>query len=60
LADAALSRRLSEFTGVALFAAALLWVLALATYNPTDPVWFFNNVAAAIVANFAGASARSC
>ncbi len=36
------SRRLSEFLGVTLFALALLWVVALASYNASDPVWFFN------------------
>ena len=34
------SRRVSEFVGVALFAAALIWIIALATYVPTDPVRF--------------------
>ena len=37
-----LSRRLSEFCGVALFALALVWIIALATYSPNDAVWFFN------------------
>ena len=37
-----LSRRISEFVGVALFALALVWLLALVTYQPTDAVWFFN------------------
>ena len=37
----ALSRRLSEVVGVALFAVALIWLIALATYDPNDPVWFF-------------------
>jgi S-DNA-T family DNA segregation ATPase FtsK/SpoIIIE len=27
---------------VALFAAALIWVIALVTYDPNDPVWFFS------------------
>ena len=44
LAESALSRRLSEFTGVALFAAALLWLVALVSYTPSDPAWFFNSV----------------
>ena len=38
-----MSRRASEFLGVALFAAALIWLVALATYEPTDPVWFFSS-----------------
>ncbi len=55
MADAALSRRrISEFAGVVLFAGALLWVLALVTQTPTDPVWFFNDVEATEVENFAG------
>ena len=54
MAEAALSRRVSEFAGVALFAGALLWILALVTYDPADPVWFFNDVASSEVANFAG------
>ena len=37
-----LSRRISEFVGVALFALALVWLISLATYSPTDAVWFFN------------------
>ena len=37
-----LSRRISEFLGVALFALALVWLISLATYSPTDAVWFFN------------------
>jgi S-DNA-T family DNA segregation ATPase FtsK/SpoIIIE len=46
----------SEFLGVALFAAALIWLIALASYDPGDPVWFFSTGghAAAPVANFAG------
>jgi S-DNA-T family DNA segregation ATPase FtsK/SpoIIIE len=40
--------------GVALFAAALIWIIALATYAPTDPVWFFSTGPSAAPANFAG------
>ena len=47
------SRRVSEFIGVALFAAALIWMISLATYVPTDPVWFFSTGGGAPV-NFAG------
>ena len=54
MADSALSRRVSEFTGVALFAAALIWMIALVTYTPNDPVWFFNNLDADEVSNFIG------
>jgi S-DNA-T family DNA segregation ATPase FtsK/SpoIIIE len=49
-----LSRRLSEFFGVALFAAALIWLISLTTYEPTDPVWFFSAGSGAAPANFAG------
>jgi S-DNA-T family DNA segregation ATPase FtsK/SpoIIIE len=49
-----ISRRVSEFVGVALFAAALIWIVALATYVPTDPVWFFTAGSNAPPANFAG------
>ena len=48
------SRRVSEFVGVALFAAALIWIISLASYEPTDPVWFFSTGAHAAPANFAG------
>jgi S-DNA-T family DNA segregation ATPase FtsK/SpoIIIE len=45
---------LSEFCGVALFASALIWLIALATYSPSDPVWFFSTGAAEPPANFIG------
>ena len=54
MATSALRRRLREFTGVALFAAALLWLISLLSYSPQDPVWFFNNVSGDAPANFAG------
>ncbi len=54
MADSVVSRRLSEILGVALFAIALLWMVALVSYSPSDPVWFFNNASRADVANFAG------
>jgi S-DNA-T family DNA segregation ATPase FtsK/SpoIIIE len=50
----ALSRRLSEVVGVALFAAALIWLIALATYDPNDRVWFFSTGTHDEPANFAG------
>jgi S-DNA-T family DNA segregation ATPase FtsK/SpoIIIE len=49
-----LSRRASEFLGVSLFAGALLWIVALVTWEPTDPVWFFSAGTAHPPANFAG------
>ena len=48
------SRRFSEFVGVALFAAALIWIISLASYEPSDPVWFFSTGSHAAPANFAG------
>jgi S-DNA-T family DNA segregation ATPase FtsK/SpoIIIE len=49
-----LSRRVSEVVGVALFGAALIWVVSLATYVPTDPAWFFSSGLDHQPANFAG------
>ena len=49
-----LSRRLSEFLGVALFAAALIWLIALVTYEPSDPSWFFNTGTRVPPANLIG------
>ena len=37
-----------------MFAVALIWFIALATYNPGDPVWFFNTGSAGPPANFIG------
>ena len=54
MADSAVSRRLSEVTGVALFAATLLWLISLLSYSSADPAWFFNSVSNAAPANFAG------
>jgi S-DNA-T family DNA segregation ATPase FtsK/SpoIIIE len=39
---------------VALFAAALTWLIALASYTPSDPVWFFNTGTDGPPANFVG------
>jgi S-DNA-T family DNA segregation ATPase FtsK/SpoIIIE len=49
-----LSRRASEFAGVALFGASLIWLIALVTYEPSDPVWFFTSGATHAPANFVG------
>ncbi len=54
MADSALSRRVSELTGVALFAASLIWMIALLTFTPNDPVWFFTTAPPGEVSNFAG------
>jgi S-DNA-T family DNA segregation ATPase FtsK/SpoIIIE len=44
----------SEFAGVALFGAAVLWLVALASYTPDDPTWFFRSLNPGDSANFAG------
>jgi S-DNA-T family DNA segregation ATPase FtsK/SpoIIIE len=54
LAGPSLSRRVSEFLGVALFAIALIWLIALVTYEPADPAWFFNAGPSGAPANFIG------
>jgi S-DNA-T family DNA segregation ATPase FtsK/SpoIIIE len=54
VAGGAISRRVSEFVGVVLFALALLWIVALASYSTSDPVWFFNTGAGRVPENFAG------
>jgi DNA segregation ATPase FtsK/SpoIIIE, S-DNA-T family len=54
VAPSAISRRLSEVVGVALFALALLWLIALVSYSPADPVWFFNTISEGPPTNFAG------
>jgi S-DNA-T family DNA segregation ATPase FtsK/SpoIIIE len=40
--------------GVVLFAAALIWLIALVTYEPTDPVWYWKAQAEGAPANFIG------
>ena len=52
--DSTLSRRLSEFMGVALFAAGLIWLISLVSHDPTDPVWFFTTGATNAPENFVG------
>jgi S-DNA-T family DNA segregation ATPase FtsK/SpoIIIE len=54
VAESTLPRRISEFLGVALFALALIWLIALMTHEPTDPVWFFTTDASGSPANFVG------
>ena len=54
MSESTLSRRISEFVGVALFALALIWLISLVTHDPTDPVWFFTTGAAHPPANFVG------
>ncbi|MBI3493022.1 MAG: DNA translocase FtsK [Acidobacteria bacterium] len=54
MSGSTVSRRVSEFVGVALFASALIWLISLASYEPSDPVWFFSTGAHATPVNFAG------
>ena len=48
------SRRISEVVGVALFAASLIWLIALASYDPNDTAWFFAAGSNDVPANFIG------
>jgi S-DNA-T family DNA segregation ATPase FtsK/SpoIIIE len=52
--ESTLSRRISEFIGVALFALALIWLISLVTHDPTDPVWFFTTGTGEPPVNFVG------
>lgn len=54
VSGSAVSRRVSEVIGVALFAVALIWLVSLVTYEPTDPVWFFTSGDGHTPANFVG------
>ena len=54
MSGSVLSRRVSEFVGVALFGGALLLLISLATYNPADPAWFFTVGGPEPPANFVG------
>jgi S-DNA-T family DNA segregation ATPase FtsK/SpoIIIE len=37
-----------------MFGVALIWLVALATYDPNDPVWFFSTGTHDVPSNFAG------
>jgi S-DNA-T family DNA segregation ATPase FtsK/SpoIIIE len=52
--ESTLSRRISEFLGVALFALALIWLISLVTHDPADPVWFFTTGTGEPPVNFVG------
>ncbi|MBF8301352.1 MAG: translocase FtsK, partial [Acidobacteria bacterium] len=54
MAESTFSRRISEFVGVALFALAVIWLIALVSHVSTDPVWFFTTDTANPPANFVG------
>ena len=49
-----LSRKVSEFAGVGLFALSLIWLIALASYDANDPAWFFATGSHDVPANFIG------
>jgi S-DNA-T family DNA segregation ATPase FtsK/SpoIIIE len=48
------SRQLAEFLGLCSFALALMLLISLATYNPTDPAPFFKAGASGAARNFIG------
>jgi S-DNA-T family DNA segregation ATPase FtsK/SpoIIIE len=52
--ESTLSRRLSEFLGVALFAVALIWLISLVSHESSDPVWFFTTGTSHAPVNFVG------
>jgi DNA segregation ATPase FtsK/SpoIIIE, S-DNA-T family len=52
--ESTLSRRLSEFLGVALFAVALIWLISLVSHDSSDPVWFFTTGTSHAPVNFVG------
>ena len=54
MSNSAVSQRVSEFIGVACFAVALIWMIALVTHDPADPAWFFTTDAGTPPANFVG------
>ncbi len=54
MAGSFVSRRLSEFIGVAMFAVALMWLISLASYNPSEPAWFFSTGTEIPPLNFGG------
>jgi len=49
-----LSRKVSEFAGVGLFALSLIWLIALASYDANDPAWFFATGSNDVPGNFIG------
>jgi S-DNA-T family DNA segregation ATPase FtsK/SpoIIIE len=48
------SRRVSEIVGVVLFALSLIWLIALASYDPNDAAWFFVTGTNDVPSNFIG------
>jgi DNA segregation ATPase FtsK/SpoIIIE, S-DNA-T family len=54
MAGSFVSRRLSEFVGVAMFALAMMWLISLVSYSAADPVWFFTVGTDSAPTNFGG------
>jgi S-DNA-T family DNA segregation ATPase FtsK/SpoIIIE len=54
MASSTRSRQLAEFLGLCSFALALMVLISLATYNPTDPAPFFKAGATSPARNFIG------
>jgi S-DNA-T family DNA segregation ATPase FtsK/SpoIIIE len=54
MAESTFSRRISETIGVVSFALALIWLSALVTYDPRDPVWLFTTDTSAVPLNVMG------
>jgi S-DNA-T family DNA segregation ATPase FtsK/SpoIIIE len=52
--DSARSQKSAEFLGLLSFAAALMLLISLATYDPSDPAPFFRSGAAGPARNFIG------
>ncbi len=52
--DASKPTRIAEFLGLSFFAAALMLMISLATYNPADPAPFFKAGASGQARNFIG------
>ncbi len=53
-ASSTLSRRISELIGVVCFAVGLMCLVALVTYDPSDPAWYFNAGAPGVPSNLVG------
>ena len=54
MATSWVSQRMNEFLGVASFAGALIWLIALTSYDAADPVWWFKTADPESIQNFVG------
>ena len=54
MATSWVSHRMNEFLGVASFAGALIWLIALTSYDAADPVWWFKTAGPEGIQNFVG------